>query len=106
MKKLSLPEFRDYCNNIIFNTIIFSTSNQTWDRVDSTIAASLSFNSMIFTFNPNIIHLRNNQENIRFKKVKFVKLHDRKCLLGKVFTVVCGDTVAKTNDMEYTLILQ
>ena len=43
---------------------------------------------------------------MRFKKVKAIKLHEEDCILGKVFTVVCGDLHTKSNDKEYTLIAQ
>lgn len=105
MKKLSLSEFRDYCAMLSFGTIIFSTDNQSWNCVDSTVAAGLVFNKMTMTFNPNIIHLSTKRNSIQFKKVKAIKLHENKCLLGEVFTIICGD-LTKANDIEYTLIAQ
>ena len=106
MKKLSLPEFRDYCDTLSFRTIILSTVNQSWHSVDSTYSASLEFNQIIISFNPNIIYLRDKRNSLQLNKVKTIKLSEDKCLLGKVFTVVCGDLQSKFNDVEYTLIAQ
>ena len=106
MKKLSLSEFRDYCGSLSYGKIIFSTDNQSWNSVDSTISTELEFNNMLITFNPNMIYLKDRKISIRFKKVKAVKLHEENSILGKVFTVVCGDLHTKLNDKEYTLIAQ
>ena len=107
MKKLSLSEFRDYCGALSYGKIIFSTdNNQSWNSVDSTISTELEFNNMLITFNPNVIYLKDRNNSMRFKKVKAIKLHEEDCILGKVFTVVCGDLHTKSNDKEYTLIAQ
>lgn len=104
MKKLSLPEFRDYYGAHSFDKIIYSSANQSWNSIDSTSSTELVFKRMIMTFNPNIIHLRNGENSLRFNRVKAIKLHEDECLLGKVFTVVCGDLKTNSNDKEYTLI--
>lgn len=106
MKNLSLSEFRDYCGALSYGKIIFSADNQPWNSVDSLISAELEFNNMLITFNPNVIYLKDRRNSMRFKKVKAIKLHEEDCILGKVFTVVCGDTHTKLNDKEYTLIAQ
>lgn len=104
MKKLSLPEFRDYCNTHLFNTIIFATSNQSWHSVDYSVAAGLEFNRMIISFNPNIIYLKDKKNSMQFNKIKAVKLDEGECALGTIFTLVCGDSRSKSNDTEYTLV--
>lgn len=104
MKKLSLPEFRDYCGAHHFNRIIYSSANQTQRSVDATTSANFVFNRMIMTFNPNIIHLKSGENSLSLNKVKAIRLSDEESLLGKVFTVICGDSLNKNNDKEYTLI--
>lgn len=104
MKKLSLPEFRDYCGAQSFDKIIFASANQSWNNIDSTFSTELVFKRMMITFNPNIIHLRSGENILRFNKVKAIKLYEDDCLLGKVFTIVCGDLKSNSNDKEYTLI--
>ncbi len=104
MKNLSLPEFRDYCSEHTFNKIIYLSANQVWYSIDDTVSANLEFNNMIMTFNPNIIHLKSGENFLNLRKVKTVKLHDEKSLLGKVFTIVCGDSLCSDNNKEYTLI--
>lgn len=104
MKKLSLPEFRDYCGAHHFNRIIYSSVNQTQRSIDATTSANFVFNRMIMTFNPNIIHLKSGENSLSLNKVKSIRLSDEESLLGKVFTVICGDSISKNNDKEYTLI--
>ena len=104
MKKLSLPEFRDYCGAQHFNRIIYSSVNQTQRSIDATTSANFVFNRMIMTFNPNIIHLKSGENSLSLNKVKAIRLSDEESLLGKVFTVICGDSISKNNDKEYTLI--
>ena len=104
MKKLSLPEFRDYCGAHPFDRIIYSSANQTQRSIDATTSANFVFNRMIMTFNPNIIHLKSGENSLRLNKVKAIRLSDEESLLGKVFTVICGDSISKNNDKEYTLI--
>lgn len=104
MKKLSLPEFKDYCCSHTFDKIIYSSVNQVWYSIDNAISADFVFDKMIMTFNPNIIYLKSEDNSLSLKKVKAVKLHEDESLLGKVFTVVCGDSFSQNNNKEYTLV--
>lgn len=104
MRRISLPEFRDYFGEYPFERIIYSSDNQIQHSIDATISANFVFNSMIMTFNPNIIYLKSGENSLRLNKVKAVRLSDEESLLGKVFIVVCGDSFNKNNDKEYTLI--
>lgn len=104
MKKISLSEFRDYFVKHSFNKIMFATDNQDWNNVDSTVAMELEFDDMLIAFNPNIIYLRDSTNSMCIKRVKLIKLPDDDCMLGRVFTVVCGNLHTKSNDKEYTLI--
>ena len=106
MKKLSLPEFRDYCKTHLFNSIIFATSNQSWSSVDYPIAVGLEFSNMVISFNPNIIYLKDRGNSMQFNKIKEVKLDENKCALGTIFTLVCGNYSDAKADAEYTLIGQ
>ncbi len=104
MKKLSLSEFKGYYGAHSFDKIIFTSANQSWNSIDSTSSVELVFKKMIVTFNPNIIYLKGGENTLRLNRVKAIRLHDDDCLLGKVFTVVCGDSKNNFNDKEYTLI--
>lgn len=104
MQKLSLSEFRDYCGTHQFDRIIYSSSNQTQRNIDDITSLNFVFNRMIMTFNPNIIYLKNGENSLRLNKVKAIRLSEEESLLGKVFTVICGDSFSENDDKEYTLI--
>lgn len=105
MKNLSLLEFQDYVNCTKMDTFIFSTDNQEWDNIDSTISFNMIFKEMIITFYPNIVFFKgDNRDSLRLSRVKAVKMETTPCALGKVFTVVCGKPNTEEQDKEYTLI--
>lgn len=104
MKSISLSEFSDYCANQSFHKFIYASANQPWHSVDSTTSAVLAFEKIIITFNPNIIHLFNGKNTLNLIKVKAVRLLDKESMLGKIFTVICGDLMNDANDKEYILI--
>lgn len=106
MKKLSLPEFRDFCNNGSFRKIIYATCNQQRNNTGTLSAFSLEFSKMQFTFNPDIIYLTDRKNSMRLNNVKGVKIHDEKSLLGTVFTVICGGSGSLLGIEEHTLIAQ
>lgn len=106
MKKLSLPEFRDFCNNGSFRKIIYATCNQQRNNTGTLSAFSLEFSKMQFTFNPDIIYLTDSRNSMRLNNVKGVKIHDEKCLLGTIFTVICCVSGTLSGTEEYTLIAQ
>lgn len=106
MKKLSLLEFRDYCNSLSASTFIFSTDNQQWRGVDDNVSMDLVFHKMIITFSPNTIFFKDHRNSLRLDKVKAIKMRDSQCPLGEIFTVVCGDLIGQTHDKEYTLVAQ
>ena len=106
MKKLSLTEFKDFFNNSSFNKTIFATCNQQRNNTGTLSAFSLEFNKTQFIFNPDIIYLTDGKNSMRLNNVKGVKIHDEKCSLGTIFTVICGVSGALSETEEYTLIAQ
>lgn len=104
MKKLSPLEFKDYISNMPVNTFIFSSSNQNWQSIEDTMSLELTFKKMIMTFSPNTMFFVGNPSTLRLDRVKSIKVRETSCVLGTVFTVICGSTDTKTYDKEYTLI--
>ena len=104
MEKLSLPEFRAQFNPALFHTILFSTANQSWNSVDSTIKTDLRFSTMLITLNPNIIYLKDGRNSLQLNRVKSISIPDERSMLGHTFIVVCGNKNDKLNDAKYTLI--
>lgn len=105
MQKLTLPEFRDYINTVSYCKFIFNTSNQNWDLIDSSIAGKFEFSTMLITFNPNIIYLKDGKNQLQIKKIKSVVIQDDK-VLGDKITFACDDSTYQGGIKEYTLIAQ
>lgn len=104
MEILSLKEFKKICQRLSFKQFVFSSDNQSWNQVEHTIRISTTFSLMMITYNPNMICFKNNNGILYLDRVKGIKVSDAKSLLGTVFTIICGDTRSKVNDMEYTIV--
>lgn len=105
MQKLSVWEFKEYCDNLSPRRYIFNSENQEWSRVEDTIRIKVEFGNMIISFNPNTIYLKSKNDFISLERVKYVKLSE-KSLLGEVFTIVCGNSLNSLSDKSYTIIAQ
>ena len=103
MKKLSLPEFKDYCLEHSFQTFIFATANQSWNETNAIISVELKFNSIVTTFNPNTIYLRERHNTLKISQISYVYVH-KPCMLGDVFTIVCDNSHMPECSSKYKLI--
>lgn len=105
MKKLSLLEFKEHINDIHVNTFIFSMGNQRWKSIEDTVNLELVFKEIIITFSPNTVFFTDGKNTMSFCSVKSVKISDKPCPLGEVFTLVCGSGFSEDiHNREYTLI--
>lgn len=105
MNKLSVLDFKEYCDKMSFNKYVFSTDNQDWDSVEDTMRIEYEFNDIKINFNPNVIRLKSGNGYIKFERVKYIILN-KKSLLGNVFTAVCGDLYNDDNNRMYKIIGQ
>lgn len=106
MKKLSLPEFKEYYLSRNFKKTIFSFDNQIQPNVNSFISLSFEFDIITFTFNPNVIYMKSTNNTMKLNRVKAIKVSDEPSLLGTIITVICGDSSDKNSDKEYILIMR
>lgn len=59
MKKISLREFKDMCEELSLTNFIFSTSNQGESTTDIGMFLNLSFTKIAISFNPNVVDFQN-----------------------------------------------
>ena len=103
MRKITVREFKDYCDAVSPKCIIFSDENQDWNTVRDTLRIKLNFDNLKISFNPNIIHLLSYNGTVSLERVKYIKEYEPS-LLGSVFGVVCGDLSNDDHDRTYTIV--
>ena len=106
MVKLSVRQFKEACDSLLATEFIFASENQPWNKVEHTLSVKLTFKIMLIALNPNTICFKNGDDYLKLDRVKCVKMYDEKCMIGAVFTVICGDTRNNSNDVEYTVIVR
>lgn len=103
MQKLSVSEFRDFCEKIPQRRFIFDSINQDWCAVTETMKIKQNFDGVKINFNPNTICLFSSVGRLIFERVKYIRMEEPS-MLGIVFTIVCGDFSTNTNNKSYTII--
>lgn len=105
MKKISVMEFKEYCDKMSHKSFVYDTVNQSWDGAGNMMRIKIRFCDMKIIFNPNIICLASGENYMKFERVKQVIVNE-KSLLGTIFTFVCGDSQGDSNNITYTVIAQ
>lgn len=100
---ISLSEFRDLCKSSSFNHFIFSTDNQFSKFINHPMRMNFVFNKLTITFNPDTIFLQDQLGTIQFNRVKHIEVHNEECILGRIFTIVCGESI-DTSRNDYVVI--
>lgn len=103
MQKLSVCEFRDFCDKMPQNHFIFDSINQNWCTVGETMKIKENFDYIKISLNPNTIYLCSSFGKLTFERVKYIEIGEPS-ILGIVFTVVCGDFSTNLNNKSYTII--
>lgn len=103
MQKLSMTGFRKMCEKIAPVSFIFDTENQP-DGIHKDAKLVMRYSDVIFMMNPNRICFKNEMGTLCFNRVKSIRYHDDKDMVGEVFSIVCGSTDGKTADISYTII--
>lgn len=101
MKKLSVMEFKEYCDKLSPKNYIYDTANQKNVDISNTLRVKDKFCRIRISLNPNIIVISSGDNYMSFERVKQVIIDD-KSLLGTIFTFVCDNP----QDNTYTIIAQ
>lgn len=103
-KRVSIKEFKEYCEDHKPNCISFLTENQRWYRVADPCEIKMSFSIILILENPNLICLKSADGTLLFNQVKFIEIDTESSMLGTVFTIFCGDFNTGRYDITYTLV--
>lgn len=104
MKKISVREFKDMCDEKGITQFILSSDNQNRNLISNTLKSDLVFNSMHIAFNPNAICLKNENGLVCFERVKYITVKPGNSPLGTKFSIVCGDFSSEINNISYNII--
>lgn len=105
MKKLSVMEFKEYCEKLSPKSYIYDTANQKNIDIGNTLRVKARFCRIKISLNPNTIVISSRDNYMSFERVKQVIIDD-KSLLGTICMFVCGNLQDSTNDNTYTVIAQ
>lgn len=104
MRKISISEFKNYFDKLSPKYIILSSENQKWQSIINTFRMDLVFDSLIISFNPNVISLISKNGSVSFERVKHI-VENEQSLIGGVFGVVCVDLCDNSKEITYTIII-
>lgn len=102
---LSISEFRDYCRDAAGTKFICDSLEQEPQSVESaTVRYRFTFDTVLIVINPNIIMMRDQNNNcIRFDRVKYIKKENTDNPDRSVFSIVCGNFYDDNHDIITTV---
>jgi len=101
MKKLSVTEFKFFCERNAPMLFIFDTENQSGG--EPMIKVAQRYNIMTHMLNPNCIMFANDQGTFCLYGVKYIELNEDNTV-GYLFDVVCGSRRNDDENISYTFV--
>lgn len=103
MQMLSMTGFRKVCEEIAPASFIFDTENQP-GGANKDVKIVMRYSDVVFMMNPNRICFKNGTGTLCLNRVKSIRYHDAPEVVGKTFSIVCGDSYSENQDMTYTIL--
>ena len=103
MQTLSMINFKKICRDIAPAIFVFDTENQS-GGIGSDMKIVSTYSDVIFMLNPNRICFRNECGTLCLNRVKAIKYHDEWQSVGKVFSIICGNSHNNETDVTYTIV--
>lgn len=104
MKVLTITEFQKYCKKVAPVSFIYDTNNQI-NGVRENLKMVSKYSDIIFLLNPNRICLKNDCGTLCFDRVKLIRFYDEEQMVGKVFSIICGNKNNSDFDISYTILM-
>lgn len=105
-KRLSVREFKTYCENHQLGTVIFSTENQDWHSVSDPFKIRASFEIVLISEHPSLVFLKSETTEFCIDRVRYVEIETGKTPLGSIIVVYCGGANYKNPKVTYTFIVR
>lgn len=103
MQKLTVTQFRRYCEDHGLNQYTYDTNQQPWDSVFNPIRVLASYNIMSTFLAPASICFRNQNGTLCFESVKYVLLNRGFLDNSAAFSIVCGNTSFDGGEISYRI---
>lgn len=105
-KRVSLGEFREYCDHHRFRNVAFWSEDQPQFCAGDTQKIQAVFPLMYVCEHPNLVCLRSGENSMLFSKVKYVDISTDAHIPGSIFTLFCGENAKKNTESTYVLFAQ
>ena len=103
-KRMSVRNFKEFCERSPLQEIVFSAENQNWYRESNPCKLQLTFPTMLIGEHPNLICLKSDHGNILFDQIQYVEVDTGGPMPWTEITVFCGGEYPWQEDVAYTLI--
>ena len=106
MEKMTVGDFKRYCESKQFRVIRFARYNQDWRAGAIPVGFQLAFQRIMVSAEPDVggIFLGEGDSQVYFERVKHVMVDEESSVLGTVIRVVCGDSQSDRKNIQYTLV--
>lgn len=103
MQVLSMTGFRKLCEQIAPVSFIYDTENQPGGMTKD-VKMTMRYSEVAFMLNPNRICFKNEGGVFCLNRVKLIRCHDSTEMVGRIFSIVCGNAKNTNADVSYTII--
>ena len=103
MQKLTVTQFRRYCEDQGFNRYTYDTNRQPWDTVFHPIRIAASYPVMATFLAPASVCFKNDSGTLCLESVKYVLLSECLPNTSAVFTVVCRSAAHHGGEIRFVI---
>ena len=106
MDRMTLRDFKRYCENKQFREIKFDRCNQDWRAGAIPVGFQFVFKQIMVSTAPDVggVFLGEGGSLVYMERVKYIEVDPDLSVLGTTIRIVCGDTLGNRNNIHYILI--
>lgn len=106
MDRMTLGDFKRYCENKQFREIKFDRCNQKWRAGAIPVGFQFVFKQIMVSSAPDVggVFLGEGGSLVYMERVKYIEVDSESSVLGTIICIVCGDTLGNRNNTHYILI--
>lgn len=100
-KRMSIREFKKYCNANKPSQIIFSDRNQAWFNIGVPAQAKMSFDTVLVFENPQTICFKSPTSMLKINFIDHVEVEEFEPTNAVVITIFCVENVLNNSKNSY-----